>query len=75
LPVDEHRDGARMQTPPPPPAERKQQVGDGITFSVNINIAMSEMQGWHPQRIAAFFEGLAKVVSAKEGSKEESSDK
>ncbi|MGD0822564.1 MAG: hypothetical protein ABSA71_17670 [Desulfomonilia bacterium] len=43
---------------------------DGITFSVNIKVAMAEMQGWQPDRIAALFEGLAKVITAKGGSQQ-----
>ncbi len=37
----------------------------GLSFSVNIKVSMNELSGWSPDRISKFFEGMAKVISAK----------
>lgn len=39
----------------------------GVQFSVLIKVDMKEMAGWTPDRIAAFFSGLAQVLAAKKG--------
>lgn len=39
----------------------------GIQFHVGIKVDMSEMAGWTPDRIAAFFSGIAQVLAAKKG--------
>jgi len=36
-----------------------------IQFEVNVHVDMSEFAGWQPARIAAFFNGIAQVLSAK----------
>lgn len=38
-----------------------------IQFSVNIDVDMAEIAKWRPDRITAFFGGLAAVVAAKKG--------
>lgn len=43
-----------------------------ISLTVNVEVGMSELLGWEPARIAAFFEGVAKVVSAQRGTTDES---
>jgi hypothetical protein len=44
------------------------QVGS-IKFSVSINVDMTQMAQWEPQRIAAFFTGLAQVIASQKGGK------
>jgi hypothetical protein len=39
----------------------------GVQFGVNVSVDMAEMAGWEPARIAAFFSGIAEVLSAKKG--------
>lgn len=41
-----------------------------VQFHVSIRVTMQEMAGWSPDRIAAFFAGLAKVLAAKQGTEE-----
>jgi hypothetical protein len=38
-----------------------------VAFQVSISVDMEEMSRWEPDRIAAFFSGLARVISAKKG--------
>ena len=70
------------QKEPPPPkgtADQKDgrsfqslQEGDkpggSIGFHVDIQIEMAEISSWKPDRITAFFSGLAQVLAAKRGS-------
>lgn len=55
----------------PAPARRTQGSEDasanGIRFTINFDVSMQEMAGWTPDRIAAFFAGVAQVISAKQG--------
>jgi len=39
----------------------------GVQFHVAIKVDMKEMSGWSPDRISAFFSGLAQVLAAKKG--------
>ncbi len=41
-----------------------------IQFHVSIKVDMREMSGWQPDRITAFFSGLAQVLAAKKGTEE-----
>jgi hypothetical protein len=41
-----------------------------VQFHVSIRVTMQEMAGWPPDRISAFFAGLAQVLAAKKGSEE-----
>jgi hypothetical protein len=36
-----------------------------ISFDISVRVDMSEFVGWEPARIAAFFAGVAQVISAK----------
>lgn len=45
------------------------QVGS-VKFAVSINVDMTQMAQWEPQRISAFFTGLAQVISAQKGGKQ-----
>ena len=38
-----------------------------VQFHVSIRVTMQEMAGWAPDRISAFFAGLAQVLAAKKG--------
>ena len=42
----------------------------GVQFHVGIRVTMEEMAGWSPDRITAFFAGLAQVLAAKKGTEE-----
>jgi hypothetical protein len=41
-----------------------------VQFHVSIRVSMQEMAGWTPDRITAFFAGLAQVLAAKKGTEE-----
>ncbi len=41
-----------------------------VQFHVSIKVSMQEMSGWTPDRIGAFFAGLAQVLAAKKGTEE-----
>jgi hypothetical protein len=41
-----------------------------VQFHVDIRVTMKEMAGWTPDRIAAFFSGLAQVLAAKKGAED-----
>jgi hypothetical protein len=41
-----------------------------VQFHVSIRVSMQEMSGWTPDRITAFFTGLAQVLAAKKGTEE-----
>jgi hypothetical protein len=41
-----------------------------VQFHVAIRVSMQEMSGWTPDRITAFFAGLAQVLAAKKGTEE-----
>jgi hypothetical protein len=37
----------------------------GVTFNVNVQVDMAEFATWRPERISAFFRGIAEVLAAK----------
>lgn len=41
-----------------------------VQFHVDVRVDMAELSGWRPDRIAAFFSGLAQVLAAKGGVEE-----
>jgi hypothetical protein len=42
------------------------QPNDGsIEFQIQVRVGMQEMSNWSPERIAAFFGGVAQVLAAK----------
>ena len=45
----------------------EQRPGGAVQFSINIDVSMTEIAGWAPERISAFFTGMAKVLAAKSG--------
>lgn len=38
-----------------------------MTLCANFDVPMSEMKNWPPERIYRFFEGIAKVLRARQG--------
>ena len=36
-----------------------------VNFNVSVKLDMKEMEHWKPERIAAFFSGLARIMAAK----------
>jgi hypothetical protein len=61
----------------PPPSRTSANVATSflttegaVQFHVSIRVSMQEMAGWSPDRISAFFAGLAAVLAAKKGTEE-----
>lgn len=44
-----------------------------VQFNISVKVDMSEFAGWQPDRISAFFAGVAQVLAAKGSLEEESS--
>lgn len=44
-----------------------QMAGGAVQFNVTVKVDMNEFKGWQPDRIAAFFHGIAEVLAAKGG--------
>jgi hypothetical protein len=42
-----------------------------VNFNVSVRVNMEEFGGWPPERIAAFFSGIAQVLAAKSGIEKE----
>jgi hypothetical protein len=42
-----------------------QAPGGGVDFNINVHVDMTEFGEWRPERITAFFRGIAEVLSAK----------
>jgi hypothetical protein len=42
-----------------------QMTGGVVQFNISVKVDMAEFSGWHPERIAAFFGGIAQVLAAK----------
>jgi len=57
----------KEEMPPPRTAVQESVPGDGVRFSVTVNIDMKELSGWPADRIAALFKGLADVLAAQRG--------
>lgn len=59
--------------PPPSPAEVPKRVAPtffgttegAVNFNVSVRVDMGEFASWKPERIAAFFAGMAQVLAAK----------
>lgn len=50
-----------------------QMTGGAVQFNVTVKVDMKEFGGWQPERIAAFFHGIAEVLAAKGGMETEAS--
>lgn len=64
------RDDPPSRAPQPAVATGFMTTEGGVQFHVGIRVTMQEMGGWAPDRIAAFFAGLAQVLAAKKGTEE-----
>ena len=65
-PEPQHRDEAPPRTSPRPAvATGFASTQGGIQFHVDLKVDMAEMSGWAPERITAFFAGVAQVLAAK----------
>lgn len=42
-----------------------------IGFEIKVNVSMAELSGWGPERITAFFNGVAQVLAAKGAAEKE----
>lgn len=51
----------------PPQGKPKSDVNDAgaLKFNIGINVDMAELATWSPERITAFFSGMAQVIAAK----------
>lgn len=58
----------------PAPNQRSSQApsssANSISFSIQVDVDVGEISTWDPQRISAFFSGIAQVLAAKKGSEE-----
>lgn len=58
-----HQEGTQQQASSETVGKEK---ADGeINFNITVRVAMNELANWKPERITAFFSGLAQVMSAK----------
>lgn len=53
--------------PAPVPDSAPNQVVAGLRLSVEVNLSLSELSTWPPDRLAALFRGVALVIEAKAG--------
>ena len=44
-----------------------------VQFNVSVKVNMQEFAGWQPDRVAAFFNGIAQVLAAKGAIEKEAS--
>ncbi len=51
-----------------------QLTGGAVQFNINVKVDMDEFKGWKPERITAFFGGIAAVLSAKAAVEQSVSD-
>ncbi|HEX8174717.1 MAG TPA: hypothetical protein VF543_06320 [Pyrinomonadaceae bacterium] len=66
----EHRDVTHREAPPARSSVStafSQMAGGAVQFNVTVKVDMNEFKGWQPDRIAAFFHGIAEVLAAKGG--------
>lgn len=64
VPLPQPQSSAPQSAPSVAPARDTHGVG-GVAFDVSINVSMAEMKDWSPERITAFFTGIAQVLAAK----------
>lgn len=70
-PQDEKSEPARQEPPPSNGSGRADFIQDSqaqvMRFNVSFDISMAEISRWPPDRISAFFSGIAAVMAAKGG--------
>jgi hypothetical protein len=44
---------------------RRDETENVVSFDISVRVRMSEFAGWRPERISAFFGGIASVLAAK----------
>lgn len=44
---------------------KRHEVEGVIQFHVSVKVDASEMAGWRPETVAAFFDGIAKATAAR----------
>ncbi len=72
----EHRDAQHRDVQPARSSVNtaySQMAGGAVQFNVTVKVDMNEFSGWQPERIAAFFHGIAEVLTAKGGMEREAS--
>ncbi|HZI17022.1 MAG TPA: hypothetical protein VEY09_00360 [Pyrinomonadaceae bacterium] len=71
----EHRDPPREHLPARSSVSTAftQMTGGMIQFNISVKVDMQEFSGWAPERIAAFFNGIAAVLAAKGAVEQEAS--
>lgn len=55
--IRENRDTVR--------SDFSQSPQDGVRFNISVNVNMTDFANWRPDRLAAFFGGIAQVLAAK----------
>jgi hypothetical protein len=63
-----HSSTQQRSEPPPSPPPAAGGASGRIQVNVSIDVDMTQIAGWQPERISAFFAGVAQVISAKGGS-------
>lgn len=62
-PPQDHKDSAQSRSGVS--SGFSQMTGGIVQFNITVKVDMSEMSGWSPDRISAFFSGIAQVLAAK----------
>jgi hypothetical protein len=76
IPMEASAPATRESAPPAPEPVPLRSPGDvrtgftaspagAVSFNVNVNVDMAEFASWRPDRIQAFFRGIAEVLAAK----------
>jgi hypothetical protein len=69
IPPTTRQDEIVKETPAQKPGKtvqtQLQSTAGGVTFAVNVTVDMAEFATWRPERIQAFFRGIAEVLAAK----------
>lgn len=57
----------RLRVLPPMPMTRLCDLDGAIKFYIGVNLSIDSFKEWSPQRIYGFFDGIAKIIRATEG--------
>ena len=57
-------ESAPARTPGKAVATALKSTAGGVTFNVDVQVDMTEFATWRPERIQAFFRGIAEVLAA-----------
>lgn len=51
--------------PPMPRYSGLNELGGAVKFYIGVNLSVDEMRDWSSRRITDFFEGVAKIITAR----------